>query len=110
MAPFHVTVAADTNNDRPFLASIDPITTNVNTPVNFYIPATDVEGDAKYYAGLVSPSNDNLAITVNSSTGQVTLTRATVFPASSASRSGWKRQTPPPAILWLGHPVRARLY
>ena len=30
---FHVTVGADTNNDRPFLGSINPVQTNANTPV-----------------------------------------------------------------------------
>ena len=54
--------------------SISPLTTNANTPVSFNIPATDVDGDAIYYAGIVSPANSNLTINVNSSTGQVTLT------------------------------------
>ena len=74
MPPFLVTVSPDTTTDRPFLDSISPLTTSVNTPLNFTIPATDVDGDAMYYAGVVSPSNSNLAISVNSSTGQVTLT------------------------------------
>ena len=48
--------------------------TSANTPVNFTIPATDVEGDAIYYAGIVSPDNANLALTVDSATGISTLT------------------------------------
>ena len=72
---FHVTVSADTNNnDRPFLGTINPITTTANTPVSFDIPATDVEGDAKYFAGVLAVSTSNLSINVNSSTGHTTVT------------------------------------
>jgi cyclophilin family peptidyl-prolyl cis-trans isomerase len=71
---FNVTVGADTTNDPPFLGQINPIVTSVNTPVTFNIPATDVEGDAIYYYGGLGSTNDNLTVTVNSSTGQGTLT------------------------------------
>ena len=56
---FHVTVPADTNNDKPFLGSIAPIVTTVNTPVSFNIPATDVEGYPIYYSGVVDPANSD---------------------------------------------------
>jgi len=71
---FHVKVEADTTNNNPFLESISPIETSANTPVTFTLPATDVEGDAIYYAGMVDPTNTNLTINVNSSTGQTTVT------------------------------------
>jgi cyclophilin family peptidyl-prolyl cis-trans isomerase len=71
---FSVTIAADTTNDPPFLNSINPIQTTVNTPVNFTIPATDVEGDSIYYNATVSPANSNITLTVNHTTGAVTLT------------------------------------
>jgi large repetitive protein len=76
---FLVTVSADTNNDQPFLKPIDPIKTSVNTPVTFTIPATDVEGDAITYSAVVEPTNSNISVSVNSSTGVVTVT-----PASNA--------------------------
>ena len=69
-----ITVGADTNDNRPYLGSMSPIQTNVNTPVTFYIPATDIEGSAVYYGGIVSPANSNLSIDVDDSTGQVTIT------------------------------------
>jgi large repetitive protein len=71
---FLVTVSADTNNDQAFLKTIDPIETSVNTPVTFTIPATDVEGDAITYSAVVEPSNTNITVSVNSSTGVVTVT------------------------------------
>ena len=48
---FHVTVAADTNNDPPFLMSISPIQVTQGASTTATIPATDVEGDAIYYSG-----------------------------------------------------------
>jgi cyclophilin family peptidyl-prolyl cis-trans isomerase len=71
---FLVTVSADTNNDQPFLKAIDPITTSANTPTSFTIPATDVEGDAIIYSAVVEPTNSNISVSVNSSTGVVTVT------------------------------------
>jgi cyclophilin family peptidyl-prolyl cis-trans isomerase len=73
---FTATVAADTNNDPPFLGTINPIQTTVNTPVTFNIPATDVEGDAIYYKGTVVTGGSKLGLSVNSATGAVTITPA----------------------------------
>jgi cyclophilin family peptidyl-prolyl cis-trans isomerase len=71
---FTATIAADTVNDPPFLGTINPITTPVNTPIIYQIPATDVEGDSIYYDAIVSPANANLTVSVNHSTGQLTVT------------------------------------
>ncbi len=73
---FHVTVAADNTNDPPFLESVDPIHVAAGTPVSFDIPAIDVEGDAILYDAYVAPdgANPDLSLTVDSSTGHVTLT------------------------------------
>lgn len=46
---FQVTVAADTNNNNPFLEKIAPIHLTAGVPYSFDIPAVDVEGDAVYY-------------------------------------------------------------
>jgi cyclophilin family peptidyl-prolyl cis-trans isomerase len=71
---FHVTLSADDSNANPFLGDIEPIVTSANTPVEFDLPAVDVEGDAILYAGLVYPENDKLLISVSETTGHVTLT------------------------------------
>ena len=72
---FHVTVAADTNNNSPFLGPIPTIVTTANAVKSgIQIPATDVEGDAIYYDGGVVPANTNLAFTVDHNSGLATLT------------------------------------
>ena len=73
---FYVTVAADTNVSPPFLGTVAPIQTTVNTSVTFNIPAIDVNGNAMTYTATISPANSNLTVSVDSSTGQVTLTPA----------------------------------
>ncbi|MBN2296519.1 MAG: peptidylprolyl isomerase [Pirellulales bacterium] len=74
---FQVTIVADTDtsaNSPPYLGEIDDVETTADTPVSFYIPATDLEGDSIYYAGLVSSDTDDLTIDVDSVTGLVTVT------------------------------------
>jgi cyclophilin family peptidyl-prolyl cis-trans isomerase len=71
---FTVNFATDTANENPFLGTISPITTKVNTAETFSIPATDVEGDSIYYDAIVSPTNANISISVNHTTGSVTVT------------------------------------
>ncbi len=72
---FAVTVGANTNVAPPYLTRpISPIQTNINTPVTFSIPATNVSGKAMDYTATISPANSNLAVTVNANTGQATLT------------------------------------
>jgi large repetitive protein len=82
---FQVTVQADPNDPGPVLTAIPTVTTTVNTPVNFQLPAFDLEGDPiTYYdqTGLQSnfglsptqPISSNLNVSVNSSTGLVTVT------------------------------------
>ena len=75
---FQVTVGADSTVDPPFLnrptSGIPPIQTGSNTPVSFSIPGLDVNGNAINYTATVQPANSNLAVTVNSATGQATLT------------------------------------
>jgi cyclophilin family peptidyl-prolyl cis-trans isomerase len=78
---FTVNFAADTTNDPPFLGTINPITTKVGTAVPFSIAGTDVEGDAIYYDAIVSPSNSNISISVNHTTGSVTVTPSSSLPA-----------------------------
>ncbi len=77
---FHVTIAADTTDEAPYLESIDPVTTTIDTPVTFTIPATDADGDTMYYSAAIDSGNSantgNISVSVNSTTGQVTVTPA----------------------------------
>ena len=100
---FHVTVAADTNNDNPFLGAIGTIRTTANTTTTVQIPATDVEGDAIYYDGEVSSDTDNLTLSMNQTTGVATITAknnwagvaAITVGVASASASSWDTQVVP---------------
>ncbi len=71
---FQVTVAADTTNNLPYLGQIAPIVTGVNTAVTVDIPATDVEGDEITYSASVSPVAANLSVSIDESTGELTVT------------------------------------
>ena len=71
---FHVTILPDPTNTNPFLGDIADLHTTVNTPVNFNLPASDVENSTKAYAGLVLYDDPNLLINVNATTGATTVT------------------------------------
>lgn len=78
---FKVTVAADTTtNSAPYLQSIAPIVTTIDAPVTFTLPGVDPDGDAMVYSAAVDSTNsDNgskISVSVNSATGQVTITPA----------------------------------
>jgi len=69
----NVTIASDPVDNYPVLGTISPIQTTVNTPVNFIIPATDVESQAMYFAGAASSSSSGVSITVDPNTGAATV-------------------------------------
>ena len=101
---FHVTVAADTNNNLPFLGAIPTIVTTANTTKNnLQIPATDVEGDAITYDGVVTPTNANLTLTIDHATGATTLQTANnwagvasvMVGVTDASAQSWDTQAVP---------------
>lgn len=71
---FLVTVAADQNNNRPFLESLEPLVTAAGVPLAFQVPAFDVEGDAMYFVGIsMDPA---LSLSIDSATGQAIITPA----------------------------------
>ena len=70
---FTATVAANTTTNPPFLGTIAPIQTSVNTPVTLTVPATNVDGSSMYFDA-VDPSSPNLTYTVDHSTGSLTVT------------------------------------
>ena len=75
---FHVTIEPDTGTDSdapPYLLPITQIETTTNTPVEFSIPALDVEGDQIYYYGSVEPADSSLVLDVLELNGRATLTQ-----------------------------------
>lgn len=75
---FHVTVSPDPYNSGPYLEDIPAIATTVNTPATFTISAIDVEGDPVLFSG-VKAGNVNYTFSVDSQTGQVTVTPPTDY-------------------------------
>lgn len=71
---FHVTIEADTSDSSPYLLPIDDLHTTADAPVSFTIPATDPEGDAVFFDGIVSPANDDLALNIDGATGYTMVT------------------------------------
>lgn len=71
---FNVTIAADTVVNAAFLNTIQPIEASPGTPVTFDIPITNVDGATVTYAGSVISNTSDLAMSVDPSTGKVTLT------------------------------------
>jgi Ca2+-binding RTX toxin-like protein len=91
---FTATVQADTNDNRPFLQPIAPIKTVANEPVPFQIPAVDVEGDPIYYHGTPDSSTTDITLSVNSTTGEGTLTPLSGAVGVRAVAIGVRKPTP----------------
>jgi cyclophilin family peptidyl-prolyl cis-trans isomerase len=72
---FAVTVSPDTINGEPFLADIDPTTlrTVANTPLEFDLESTDVEGNPVFYFGEETEAIADF-LTVDKATGKVMVT------------------------------------
>ncbi len=75
---FHVNVTPDLYNGGPYLADIPVVRTTVNTPATFVLSAIDVEGNPVLFDGVKSGSV-NYTFSVNSSTGEVTVTPPTGY-------------------------------
>lgn len=68
---FAVNITPDTINGGPFLNDIPPLSTSVDTPLDFQLTSQDVEGDAVQYSGI---NGTNLTLEVNATTGAVRAT------------------------------------
>ncbi len=79
---FQVSMVTDTVNSNPFLADIPPVSTVVDTPVQFQLTAIDVEEDPVLF-GEGDSSNPDLLFEV-SATGLVTVT-----PTNGLSGDHW---------------------
>ncbi len=75
-----ITTAADTANSQPFLNAIaTPAPTPANTPAQLQLSSVDVENDAVTYFATSQSNPANGTVSVNSSTGLVTVTPASGF-------------------------------
>lgn len=71
---FTVNVVQDAVNSSPFLNDIPAVQTTAGTPVNVTLSSQDAEGDAPSYGATVVGSFPSNTVTVNSTTGVVTVT------------------------------------
>jgi VCBS repeat-containing protein len=76
---FTVTVQADTENNQPFLDPINPVSGPTGQDVNFTLVGRDVEGDAIGYRAKKPTSSGNYTVSVNKTSGQVTVTPGAGF-------------------------------
>ncbi len=85
----NVTVAADTENSKPFLNEItSPVTGTSGTASTLQLSSIDVEGDAVFYSARSTSGASSGTVTVNSSTGLVTVTPAAGFTGSMVVNVG----------------------
>ncbi len=74
---FNVSVGPENYTDPPFIdRPVSPITTSVGTPVDFTIPATDVNGNAITYTA--TPANSTMTAAAVNSSGQWSLNPSTL--------------------------------
>ncbi|HLA84154.1 MAG TPA: peptidylprolyl isomerase [Thermoguttaceae bacterium] len=100
---FHVTVAADSTNSNPYLGPVAPIELNAGGSATATLTSTDVEGDAVDYDGAVFTGTTGIQLSVNGSTGVVTVTAAATaggiygiyLGVSNTSNSAWDTQAVP---------------
>ena len=78
---FTATLAADSSNGSPFLSDIAPVQGVTNQPVQIQLVGNDVEGDAIFYQA-TKIGSVNYTVSVNSSTGLVTVTPPAGFVGS----------------------------
>lgn len=71
---FTANVVQDTVNNTPFLNAIPVVNATAGTPVNITLTSQDVEGDAPTYSVTALGSLPSNNLSVNSSTGVVTVT------------------------------------
>lgn len=89
---FIANVIQDTANGAPFLNPIDPVSTEVNTPVSIHLSSQDKEGDTVIYQAQVVGS-PNFGLTVDSATGQVTVTPPADFVGELTFRATVRQTT-----------------
>jgi cyclophilin family peptidyl-prolyl cis-trans isomerase len=92
---FTVSVAQDTTVDPPFLSRpISALQATSSDSVSFSIPTVNTSGAAMTFSGSVSPAVSGLSLTVNSATGQATLTSSSVTPGVYSVQVGVAAASP----------------
>ncbi|MCG8652386.1 MAG: peptidylprolyl isomerase, partial [Pirellulales bacterium] len=77
---FLVNVVADDANSQPFLEEIPAtVTSNINTPATLQLSSVDIENDAVTFFAQSLSSSANGSVSVNPTTGLVTVTPASGF-------------------------------
>lgn len=89
---FVATVAADTANGAPFLNPIPSVQTEANTPVTVTLTSQDAEGDTVIYS-VQKVGTQDYGLSVNSSTGVVTVTPPTGFTGELQFRATVRQST-----------------
>lgn len=91
---FVVTVGNDNSNGSPFLQDIAPVSATSGQPVTFQLASQDKEGDTVTYTA-VKPSTQtvNYTVSVNSTTGLVTVTPPSGFVGSFQVEVGVSQTT-----------------
>jgi cyclophilin family peptidyl-prolyl cis-trans isomerase len=74
----HVVVTPDTINNEPFLVDLGPLSTPINTPIEFDLSAIDLEGDPIYYF-VENLAQNNFDVSVDRLTGRVRAVPPTDF-------------------------------
>ncbi len=88
---FSAQIVTNTVTDSPFLGAVANQTTAENTPVTFNLNSTDPENAGVAYTILSATSDaapQNVTVSINQATGQVTLTPKTGFTGTIALLAG----------------------
>src|SRR5262249_2765744 len=71
---FNVSAVTDMNADPPFLGPIGDQTTAVGRPATFNLTSTDLSGAGVYYDAAITSNPANGTLTVDHTTGAITVT------------------------------------
>lgn len=86
---FDVTVTADTANSQPYLNDLpETVTSSVDTPAQLQLSSVDIEGDAVTYFGQSLSAAANGTVSVDSQSGEVTVTPASGFVGTITAQVG----------------------
>lgn len=91
---FQASVVQDTANGAPFLNDVATVETTVNTPVNVNLSAQDKEGDTRVFS-VQALGSQSFGLSVDSSTGVVTVTPPTNFTGELQFRATVQQTTTP---------------
>ena len=96
---FNVSVDVDTSNSQPYLDDLPAsVTSSADAPATLQLSSIDIEGDpVTYFTSLSSSANGS--VTVDSTSGLVTVTPATGFAGTITAQVGVR---PAPGVVGNG--------